>query len=265
MKIHKKQISAEEAEIVNLINELSLKKYTLIQACDGNTLIEWEGCHVNRLYWNITQLYNDAVRPFHNITVPYFTKGIYSFMGTGEDISESDYRKYIDVEVKHLIARKFPTDPFVSSVYLSVRNGIKELIQKNIRIDRFCLLHGDLYNGNILWCNNRYALIDFEFLRFGPPEIEWAFFLFWDLITEKNVEMRGKITQKIVEELFELRKENLLSYTQEISIVYVFVPIILSAALHYCGLQKYEDSNFIRRGIEIFWTKEYKTIQKAIR
>lgn len=259
-KMHRKVISNEEIEIIRQLEELSLIQNTLIHSVEDNMLIEYEGVHVTRTEWQIGKIYNEAIKPFHSIRSNRFTPGIYSFMSSNTLCDEVDYRFYLLEELNKIIipaAHNLESYILKRELYTVAKSGINRLIRDNIEINDFCLLHGDLHNGNILMHNSKYALTDFEYMRFGPQQIEWAFFLFWDAITELKMNVRRAYINSVAQNIIELKKSNILDEFNYSLIAHVFLPVLLCLVIQYCENGKYVNNAEIINGINIFWRSEY--------
>ena len=260
MKTHKKTISNQEIEIIALLKELSLAENTLIHSVQNNILIEYEGYHIERAKWRIIKMYKEAIMPFHSIHSKRFTPGIYSFMSSNMLSNETDYRRYLLSELERIIVINSPeseTTHLKKEIYTVAKTEIEGLIRNDIEIKDFCLLHGDLYNGNILIYDDRYSLIDFEYLRFGPSQMEWAFLLFWDTITELNNHKRKNCVNSIMQNIAELKEAGILTNTCHMLIINMFLPVLLCTVLQYCENKKYENTAEILQGISKFWRYEY--------
>lgn len=262
MKYYKKPISDSEKAIILILQELKLLGCTAIVSFDDDYLYEQEGRHVNRNDLDIIKLYNDSLKAFYSIHTSSFTNGIYCFMNTNadKDEKEADYRTHLLSELERItacVAQDNQCKDIISELLKKVKSTTHKLFFNNQVIDDFCLLHGDLYLGNILSIKDNYALIDFEYLRFGPPEIEWAFLLFWDLLAEDNRELRSRLLEKVKLEMQLVKDAQILTDFQIWLIKELYLPVILCSSLSYAAMNKYKDSQIIREGIIRFWEIEY--------
>lgn len=267
MKLHKKKLSNFEIEIVHLLKELTLIENTLIQSVEGNTLIEFEGHHIERLKWNIVKLYNEAIKPFHRIHSDRFTPGIYSFMSSNIVDLEKDYRVHLLSELNRLISFSSSQDEKIllkNEIFNVVSDSIALLIRENIEIKNFCLLHGDLYNGNLLFYNNKYVLIDFEYVRFGPFQLDITFLIFWDYISESDNLKRRKSIDSALSNIKDLKFNGIINDLDIFLILDLFLPVLLCCTLQFCEGNKYLNSEEISEGIKRFWVYEYSIFKGEI-
>lgn len=266
MEMHKKYISNQEVEIIQLLHELSLDDCTLIYSVEGNMLVEYKGSHISRSKWDICKLYEEILLPFRNIKAEHFTPGFYCHMNADISPRENDYRLYLVKELGEILGLadgKMGTT-LKYDVYCYVREAVEGLINDDIEINQFCLLHGDLYNGNILMHNGRYSMIDFEYIRFGPPQLEWAFLLFWDTLTEIDENKRNIFLAKIVEDIKTLREKKLVSITDIRLVLEIFLPAIVATALHFFDEGRFGESAMIKNGMTNFWNNEYIMIKEEL-
>lgn len=260
IKKHKKMISNRELEAIYYIKNRSLMENTLICSVNGNLLEEFEGKHLDRVKWDIVKMYNEAIKPFHNIQVDRFSPGIYSFMGSNKAFNEMDYIKYLLFELNEIVeltSSKGDNKVLKGVLYNIATITLENLKRNNIEIKDFCLCHGDLYNGNILLYDNKYALIDFEYLRFGPFQMEMAFFLFWDVITtnDKNMYEKGILT--LHNNITELMNNNIINKFDYNLIINLYLPLLLCCSLQYCECEKYVFNEKIQAGIHYFCKNDF--------
>ena len=172
---------------------------------------------------------------------------------------------YLKNEIE--VLRKFPvTDSYTrfrSEICEISINALEKFIKKGVDVKEFSLLHGDLYNGNILINAGRYVLIDFEYLRFGPPLLEWAFLLCWDLIVNDNKEIRKRIVLKVLSEKKKLIENNILTQLEMEMIFEMYMPVLLSYAVHSAINNQYKESTKILELIKLFWKEEYKILKNG--
>lgn len=266
MEMHKKYISNQEVEIIQLLHELSLDDCMLIYSVEGNTLVEYKGIHISRSKWDICKLYEEILLPFRNIKVKHFTPGFYCHMNANISPKEDDYRLYLVKELGEILGltdNKMGTK-LKYNIYCYVKKAVEGIINDDIKINQFCLLHGDLYNGNILMYNGRYSMIDFEYIRFGPPQLEWAFLLFWDTLTETEKNKRNIFLTKTVEDIKTLREKKLINTTDVRLVLEIFLPSIIASALHFCDEGKFSENSMIKKGMINFWNNEYIMIKEKL-
>lgn len=254
MKMHRKQISQNEIDTIVMLNELLLLDYTLIAAIEDETLVEYEGYHIGRSQWDINKLYREVVQPFHNIKFDKFGPGIYSFWGS-EITQRKDYRYHLLEELKNMGCEN--ADSVKGKVYKLANKTLNQLIMDGKEIKEFSLLHGDLYNGNILVRDNRYAVIDFEYVTFGPPLLEWTFLLFWDAIIESDEGKKVTLFETVSRDI-EIIKKNGIIEKSEIRLIFdLYLPVMLCFVLHNCENYRYDRSSEVESAVCDFWINEY--------
>lgn len=263
--MHKKEISEQELQILPLLQELDLMDCTLIHSVNGNILTEYDGEHIGRTQWDILKMYREVIHPLHAIKQNRFSSGVYSFWGSCCENKECDYRKHLlhELDALSITACEAEDALLLKELCEQARRKIESLIEQNIPIGEFCLLHGDLHNGNILIRDDRYALIDFEYMRLGPALLEWSFVLFWDLVVNIHPEARERIEKKIRSEIRELIRNRILSEYDVELIMELYLPLILGMSLYSALKGQYADCRIIIEGIRIFRRSEYTQIRKS--
>ncbi len=266
MRIHEKRITKQEIDIIDSLYELSLEKCTLIKTVHGDILEEYEGKHIGRTQWNILKFYYEVLKPLYSVCSDKFSEGIYSFWGAYHEKKSNDYRVYILEELNQILdlSKKSKIGDIKESSSNTVRTFLNEMILKEEKIDSFSLLHGDLYNGNILIYKNKYALIDFEYVRFGPPLLEWSFLLFWDAIMEL-VPCRRELLFDSVYQNIETLKSNDILLNKDLNLIFnLYLPLIICNSLQYCEEGRYESNRNVSDGLCIFWRDEYECIKDKL-
>lgn len=267
MNLHKKIISNEEVQIVQLLNDLKLLDCTLIQKIENNVLIEKCGKHVSRNQWDILKIYVEVIAPFHSIKSDDFSPGFYCHLNLMQDVKEKDYRVYmlngIRKTINYTISKEDSND-VKYKIYKEIEKTINGLIKDDFKINQFNLLHGDLYNGNVLFLNGKYSLIDFEYIRFGPFQLEWAFLLFWDLIVENDIEKRKIFFNKIRNDLRILKTNHILNNSDMRLIIELYLPSIVCLSLNSCDRNVYTNEKIIREGLIRFWDYEYYVFKEEM-
>lgn len=264
MRMHSKEVSKKEIEIISLLSDLNLLNCTLIFKVEGYSLKEFEGCHIGRTQWDILKMYKEIIYPFHDVKTDRYSPGVYSFMRVeSSSINNSNYLEYLlkEIEVLLKLICVDSTTWLRRNIFESARKYIEGLINDDIEIKDFSLLHGDLYNGNVLIRNNKYALIDFEYIRFGPPLLEWSFLLFWDLIVNDNLCIRKVIVNKVLSEIEILINNNILTKLDIVLVCDLYLPVILGFSLHNAINNRYDNSKTVINGIDYFWKYEYELIR----
>ena len=265
MSEYKKQISDREVQIIQLLEDLALFPCTLIKKIENNVLVETCGNHISRMQWDILKVNNDIIAPLRKFQSKKFSPGFYCHMNSLTKIDESDYRLYLLQEIKENIGRavdkgKKYDEKYI--IYREVEKTIRWLIDKKVEINQFYLLHGDLYNGNILYYQGKYAMIDFEYVRFGPSQLEWAFLLFWDLIVESNTEKRENFMKKVRDDIITLKMHGVIDDMDIKMILELYLPCIVCLSMNSCDMGLFEACEEISYGLRKFWNSEYKIFKE---
>lgn len=252
--------------IIAMLEELSLTQYTLIDSVKNGILEEYEGHHIGRSQWDIIKMYREVIQPFHRIKINKFGLGIYSFWSSNSISDEDDYRRYLLQELERIIKTSDSLDSNSTKMetFNKASNTLNYLINNDIKISDFVLLHGDLYNGNILVNDDKYATIDFEYVRFGPSLLEWAFLLFWDALIEADTEKRELLLSAVARDIEIIKREKIVSINDIVLIFDLYLPIILCCVLHYCEEGRYEQSEIMEKMVIDFWNNKYHELRKAL-
>lgn len=117
-----------------------------------------------------------------------YSEGIYSFarMGKNKNTNELFY-EYIEKEIADLVS-KTQIKRELKDIYKICMTQWGNAIQKyrDTYFFRYYILHGDIHIGNIVRYKGKLKLIDWEYFRSGPKEIEISFYLCWDHLRKKE-------------------------------------------------------------------------------
>ncbi len=239
-----KHLNKREHTAYSCIEYLGLEKVVIPYFRNGDILKSMQGMQITHSDIQFSALYNDCLKHFYKVESNHFSPGIYSFYGNGDIPKEGEYyRDYLLHQVQSFVEpAKSQVDTVLDTFEKIFLSGIRKYGDKLNYIHNFSLLHGDLYSQNILCYGKRYYLIDFEYLRFGPPAIEIAFLVCWDSFCgECPIPEQGKFNL----ELISLRKEGFLSEDEFIIICYIFIPMFAYLAQAACKTGKFRQPHKI--------------------
>lgn len=253
-----KILSASEIHAYNLLHELKLDNIMIPHTLKGNKLKMVKGVHPSRLELDFVQLYQNVLCKLYAVKSPNFTPGIYSFFNSficnNTTTGESLYLDYVVMEQQNIF-RNFGKyiKPIVAQTYSESINQFAKWCKRNRSsfMPEYVLLHGDLFIGNILFYHNTYKLIDLEFLRFGPKELEIAFLLCWDFISNPMLKLYSHYV--ISKNIDALVAAKIIKETDVLSIINGFMPLIVSLSCIAASANLYTDSNVILDGCNSLW------------
>lgn len=189
---------------------------------------------------NFIRLCQNLLVPLYQHTQGKFTPGIYKYFlpsNVDSTVPSDKYLPYVTRKLAKIAKRTINSnysdfDPSTLIWYLkSLRKTEKYLSIQNWTPSRgFSLLHGDLHTGNIIKRNGKYLLIDFEYLRYGPPELEVSNLLLSALLRFRKI---GE-SKNCVQEKFENYKKKVGKLCFIDNQVMPFF-LLLSSCLFYLG------------------------------
>lgn len=254
-----KILSASEIHAYNLLHELKLDNIMIPHTLQGNKLKMVKGVHPSRLELDFVQLYQNVLCKLYAVKSSNFTPGIYSFFNSficnnNTTAGESLYLDYVVMEQQNIFRNcgKY-IKPIVVRTYSESINQFAKWCERNRNsfMPEYVLLHGDLFIGNILFYHNAYKLIDLEFLRFGPKELEIAFLLCWDFISNPMLKLYSHYV--ISKNIDALVAAKIIKEADVLSIINGFMPLIVSLACIAASANLYTDSNIILDGCNSLW------------
>lgn len=260
-----KPLRSNERNNINKLLERELQDITLIKSLDGEMLTEYRGNHTSYSNLDFPLFYKDVLSKLYTKTYNEWDSGVYAFWHSNTDVNIKaiSYQQYLTQELFEIIRLcNVEKDPFTQELFSAV---LDFFCKSQREITEFHLLHGDLYLGNILAFNNSYKLIDFEYVRRGPKNLELAFVMFWDIISEDNFCFRKKRTDKVTKNLLSLLTEGIISHCDLFEIFDLFIPTVLLCAFSFAYKGDYENgSSLILQGATTFWNEEYQTIRQGV-
>lgn len=256
-----KEITQAEKNAYSVLKELGLSSVTIPHEIDDMVLKMQRGIHPERLGLDFPELYRQALSPLYSYTYESYSPGLYSFMRTDVPTDERPYLQYLRTAV-HLTYQNTKTkitDTIIPlcdesiDVFMQASSTLEE-----VYFPKHVLLHGDLFIGNILLCDESYRLIDWEYLRLGPKELELAFCLCWDFIT--HVELCRYSSYVIMRDINALVSEGCIHNTSKEAILKIFIPMIVALSAMYASQVMYDDSSDVLVGLSAFWPKYHKEV-----
>lgn len=256
-----KILSASELRAYSLLHDFKLDKVIIPHVLQGNTIRMAEGIHPSRLELDIVQLFKNALSELYKVRSSQYTPGIYSFFASSlenDDVNiEQQYLQHLMIEQQRIFHQYGDhIEPIVAQTYSESSMQFTKWCKENLNsfTTEYVLLHGDLFIGNILLYRNEYKIIDLEFLRYGPKELEIAFLLCWDFISNPMLTMYAHyIISKNIDALLTAK---IVNRSDVIAIVKGFMPLIVSLACIAASSNIYADSHIILDGCNGLW-KDY--------
>lgn len=190
----KKNTNTTEIQKLSIINDLDLSFITVPYETIDNILYMEVGIQESRLKLDIVNLYDQCLQYIYKFHFNYYSNNIYSFYKI-IPCKMDDYREFLLLQLNSLetfLLSKMESD--LLKKYVEIRIDLDKYNEKASPIvNNFTVLHGDLFNGNIVKYKDKYKLIDFEYLLIGRRELELAFLLVWDFFSNKNIVQYSKI------------------------------------------------------------------------
>lgn len=240
----KKEVKkARELENISLLISLDINVIPEIKNISKKSYLIRKGCQLAPHDFspsNFLRLCRNLLIPLYKHKQRNFTPGIYKYFlpsNIDSTVSSGNYITYITREFeriakKTLIKSCSDSNPSMLLWYLkSLRRMKSDLTMQNWIPPRgFSLLHGDLHTANIIKNNGKYLLIDFEYLRYGPPELEVSNLAYSALLRFRQ---RGW-SRGDVYDMFNIYKRNIdkLSFVDSEALPFF---LLFSSSLFYLG------------------------------
>ena len=174
-------------------------------------------------------------------------------MGKNKNINGLFY-EYIEREVAELVS-KTQIKRELEDIYKICIKQWENSMQKyrDTYFFRYYILHGDVHLGNIVRYKGELKLIDWEYFRSGPKEIEISFYLCWDHLRKKQAKSDVRC---VFEELDYCLESNLIDQNEFKRIKEMLIPmwIILSICYLSNGNLLYEKDRIEACN---YWGKKY--------
>lgn len=251
-----KHLPLNEQIAVESLEELGVAYVLAPYHRKGNIMTMEKGMHDSRLSLDIVLLYTKTLAPLYRIHSHQETGQLYSFwkLPNSESIGTKGYYRTTLQKLRGLAESTSPAKELRPALVWAFGEMEKycSLFSESDGEPAYCLLHGDLHNGNILRFGEEYRLIDAEFLQFGPREAELAFLLCWDYFVHPT--FCSYAPTLLSKEILTLHKCEILSQTEIRKIVMFFIPMILAAAILFLEQGRYKYSEEMIRGIQGFFS-----------
>lgn len=254
--LYSKRLGEREAAALNVLQVCGLTHITVPYRIEGSMLSMTRGTPVDIGSFSIARLFKDCLKELHSVKSLGFSPCIYAFYGVGLLPFEGErYGAYLKRQVDSLqTAKANSTYKIINAVFsycsYELSKGIARHRAHLDSLTSFSLLHGDLHYGNILELNGVYKLIDFEYLMFGPPQVELSFLLFWHYISgEKPFPAPAQLRQQIAMICAEAR----LDAVAQAQIEEVFFPLFLFLAADSLAKGRYANPIPFQKGLKAFY------------
>lgn len=167
----------------------------------------------------------DLLIRWYGRTTNSYSEGIYSFARKGRTRKAPNmpYYRYIKQEIDDLLLH---TD--IKPEYLEIEKLACRMWEQGYELYKdtffwsYNFLHGDMHSGNIVSFRGQYRLIDWEYFRTGPKEIELAFYLCWDYFRWENC---TRNLQNMLDEIQVMQEKKLISLYEKERILYLLIPM----------------------------------------
>lgn len=248
-----KALSPRELNAYRLLDYLGLTHISMPHKVEASTLHMATGQHPSRLDLDVVRLYYQVLAPMYQHRSHSPSPGVYAFMGNGVMSPKAHFLHHLLHEVEQ-VASQVP-DRCKTAVYQESFASFSYACRAFERQYQpyYHLLHGDLFLGNILLYQEEFRLIDFEYLRFGPRELELAFLLCWDFIS--NEALLPYATFVIDRNLSSLVASDCLSAFQAKLIRACLIPMYVCLAQLNASAGIYSDCAMVLRTSLAFWAK----------
>lgn len=190
---YRKKINKSEIEALSLLSLLEIQVFPEYYYDSYN--LYTKKCTQNSdfsisLFLKVIELCNSSLYCYE---FSDYSPGVYSFLGNScLSINNKTYPEYLIYQLSELISKNLINIPYQKLKSLIIRLSPMLMNTKNV------ILHGDLHPGNVVLDKEKIYLIDFEYLRFGPKELEIAYFTtFYCLNFNSNFSKLNEIFAKI--------------------------------------------------------------------
>lgn len=251
-----KIVGEKEASALNILRDCGLSHITVPYFIENTTLHMAYGTHVEAGSLETERLYKECLKDLYSVKASAFTPRIYAFYGANlTPFPDEKYGAYLKRQIDTLQAKKTVNRyQIINAVFSYCEEALAHgFIKHGAALDSitsFSLLHGDLHYGNILKLKDVYKLIDFEYLMFGPPQVEIAFLLFWTYISGEEPFPSPTLLRERVSEICAVTG---LNSTVAEQLEDVFFPVLLFLAADSLTKGKYADPIPFQKGLKSFY------------
>lgn len=198
------------------------------------------------------RLYYKCLQYFYNVRKTYYSQGYYAYISNQRDAIS---QKQIDAsQVRYVVYQKMLFDGTLDeSEFMSeCLRGLVKYLQKKFRTyskwkpQRFCLLHGDLFLPNIIVVENNPKLIDLEYIRFGPREVELAHYFMYLFVLRQH--FKGNVVEYF-HGIFNMQLDS-IDFN---SIRELFIPLTIYYRTMFASMELIEGSQKITEDFPKVW------------
>lgn len=153
-----------------------------------------------------------------------FSEGIYSFARHGRNKRNGEpYYRYLQKEINTLVSETTVELSLKETFNISWKMWKKGIENANeVNFESYEILHGDLHSGNILKFRQNIYLIDWEYLRSGPKEVEISFYLLWHYLQYADYASNFDILKQ---ELDEFVRRKTIKSDEAFRILNILIPM----------------------------------------
>jgi len=249
-KTYKKSLKSIEKIKIEILEDFGLSNILPSYNKSNDDIFLSFGIHESRLDLDVIGLYNDCLKYLYQFEFTSFTQSIYTFY-SNENISDVMYYEYL---LNHLFTLESKylqnLDETLQYKYKNVRSKLLTYYDEIKFINpRLTLLHGDLYMGNILKIDNKYKLIDFEFLLVGDREFELSFLIIWDFFSNQNIVRHSKFI--IDRDIELLLSHNIINIAQKYLIYNFYFRLLFLFTCLMSAAKKYKFNDVIIQNLGV--------------
>ena len=251
-KLFYKKINMREYAALISLQQLGLSHITLPFECMETEIVMPCADPISHRELSLSQIYRDCLKDLYSRKNDSFSPGIYAFYGSQEiPLGNDTYGTYLRRQIQDILnvvdKSQFEViRTFAKFCRKSLSIGLERHYDSLNDLSKFSLLHGDLHTGNILIYHDQYKLIDFEFLRFGPRQLELSFLMSWDYLSgEQAFPPTADMikTASCIAATFSLSKE------EEQQIVDVFFPLIILLSIDGVNANRFANNTAFQKGL----------------
>lgn len=193
------------------------------------------------------ELYYECLQYFYRIERKYYSQGFYVYVTYDKDAifnSQVDADQVYYWEYQKEVFNSTFKEVRVPEYLYGIAEYLKEKISEYLQWvpQKFCLLHGDLFLPNIIVIEEKPKLIDLEYIRYGPREVELSHY-FMHLFILKQYFKGDAI--KYFHQIFNLKLDGIdFDSVRELFIPLMFYYRTLFASMGLIGESKKIERDF---------------------
>lgn len=203
------------------------------------------------------KLYCRCLQYFYSVQKMYYSQGYYAYISNQKDVIS---QKQINADqIQYVLYQKMLFEGTLDEskfMGVCVRDLVEYLKKKfkeyaKWQPQRFCLLQGDLFLSNIVVIEQDPKLIDLEYIRFGPREVELAHYFMHLLILRHY--FKGN-SEEYFHRIFNMQLDG-IDFN---SIRELFIPLTMYYRTMFASMGLIEGSQKIVRDFPILWEYYYE-------